>query len=69
MRDPKRIDKFCNELAEHWKKVPDWRFGHLISNVLGEEFAGKDIFFPEEKEMMAAFDHYFEKHGYTKRED
>ena len=26
MRSPERIDKFCNELAELWKKVPDWRF-------------------------------------------
>lgn len=63
MRNPDRIDEFCNELAILWKKVPDWRFGQLLSNVLGEEFAGKDIFFPEEKEMMDAFKHYFESHG------
>ncbi len=27
MRDPNRIDKFCNELAAIWKSnAPDWRF-------------------------------------------
>ena len=37
MRDPKRIDKFCDLLKELWKRVPDWRFGQLISN-LGRQF-------------------------------
>ena len=35
MRDPNRIQTFCNELANLWRKVPDWRFGQFISNVLG----------------------------------
>ena len=60
MRDPKRIYAFCNKLAEHWSKVPDWRFGQLLSNVLGQEMKGKDLFFPEEDEMMGYFDHFFE---------
>lgn len=33
MRDPKRIDEFCDLLKEIWKRVPDWRFGQLISNL------------------------------------
>lgn len=33
MRDLKRIDKFCDLLKEIWKRVPDWRFGQLISNL------------------------------------
>jgi len=33
MRDPNRIDKFCDELKAIWHQVPDWRFGQLISNV------------------------------------
>ena len=37
MRDPKRIDEFCDLLKELWKRVPDWRFGQLISN-LGRQF-------------------------------
>lgn len=60
MRDPKRIYEFCNKLAAHWSKVPDWRFGQLLSNVLGKEMPeGRDIFFPEEAEMMGYFDKFF----------
>lgn len=54
MRDTKRIYEFCNELANTWAtKCPDWRFGQLMMNILGEMSAkGRDPFFPEEKEMM-----------------
>ena len=57
MRDPKRIDKFCDEFGSIWKdNVPDWRFGQLISNF---EYwlngNGIDMFFPEEKEMLRLF--------------
>lgn len=58
MRNPDRIDKFCNELAKYWHMVPDWRFGQLISNVLGQE-CKKDIFFPEEPEMLGYFENFF----------
>ena len=61
MRDTKRIRKFCNELADVWeKKVPDWRFGQLMVNVLGEMAGGgRDPFFPEEDEMMEFIKKYF----------
>ena len=54
MRKSERIDKFLEEFGKEWKKVPDWRFGQFISNVLGEIVAttGVDIFFPEEDEMI-----------------
>lgn len=29
MRDPKRIDKFCEMLKVYWHMVPDWRFMQL----------------------------------------
>lgn len=61
MRNPKRIKKFCNELADIWEEyVPDWRFGQLICNVFGE-MAGenRDPFFPEEKEMIEYFRKFF----------
>jgi len=62
MRDINRIDKFCNELAEIWKKVPDWSFGQLMNNVLGQmQSEGKDIFFPEEDEMIKYFRDYFKR--------
>lgn len=33
MRDPDRIDEFCNQLAKTWHRFPDWRFGQLIANI------------------------------------
>lgn len=61
MRDPKRIYDFCNRLAACWSKVPDWRFGQLIANVLGQYVAdtGRDIFFPEDKEIIEYIEKYF----------
>lgn len=58
MRDPKRIDEFCKELAEIWKLVPDWRFGQLICNVMGT--FDRDPFFIEEDEMLKRFKAYFD---------
>jgi len=60
MRDPERIDKFCEELAVQWHKVPDWRFGQLINNVIGT-MAKKDIFFIEDDEMISFFEDYFKE--------
>ncbi len=63
MRDPNRIDKFCDELNKLWHKVPDWRFGQLMSNVLSTFQAEKmrDIFYPEDEEMLDFFKKYFKE--------
>lgn len=62
MRDPKRIDEFCDELKKLWHHVPDWRFGQLMSNMLGAyvDKTRRDIFFPEDDEMMQFFKEYIE---------
>lgn len=54
MRDPNRIDKFCDELKELWHKTPDMRFGQFMSNVLSEvcSSTNKDIFYIEDESMM-----------------
>ena len=67
MRDPNRIDQFCNDLAACWHRVPDWRFGQLISNVLGAYVSEtkRDIFFPEDNEIMDFIKKYFERKGET----
>ena len=72
MRDPKRIRKFCAQLATEWEKVPDWRFGQFVLNVLGEIQAktGKDLFFIEDDDMMNAIQEFFEAPNsspYTKK--
>ena len=64
MRDKNRLDKFYNELCEiHKKHFPDWRFGQLIVNVLADWQAKtkRDIFFPEEDEMIQIFKDYVNK--------
>ena len=62
MRDPNRIDKFCNELAEIWKtNCPDWRFGQFMINVLSS--CDGDPWFYEEDEMIEKFREYFNR-GY-----
>ena len=65
MRDPARIQKFCNRLAKAWRCHPDWRFGQLISNVLGAyvDTTKRDIFFPEDDELLDFFRHYFSMEG------
>lgn len=60
MRDSKRIDRFCNELKSVWRIVPDWRFGQLMSNMLGafSQKTEKDFFFAEDEELMEFFIQY-----------
>ena len=70
MRDPKRIDKFCDLLKEIWKRVPDWRFGQLISNLGRQlEWTPGGFFYAEDEEFMnelsrilAKFNEYENKH-------
>lgn len=70
MRDPKRIDKFCDLLKELWKRVPDWRFGQLISNLGRQlEWTPGGFFYAEDEEFMnelarilAKFNEYENKH-------
>ena len=53
MRDPKRIDKFCDLVKELWKRVPDWRFGQLISNLGRQlEWTPGGFFYAEDEEFM-----------------
>jgi predicted Rdx family selenoprotein len=64
MRDISRLDKFYDELKEiHKKNFPDWRFGQMIVNVLADWQAKtkRDIFFPEEDEMIQIFRDYVSK--------
>lgn len=70
MRDPKRIDEFCDLLKELWKRVPDWRFGQLISNLGRQlEWTPGGFFYAEDEEFMnelarilAKFNEYENKH-------
>lgn len=50
MRDINRIEPFCEQLAEQWKRVPDMRFGQFMSNILG--VIGRDPFYIEDNSML-----------------
>ena len=60
MRDPNRIYKFCNQLAEIWTtKCPDWRFGQLIENF--KRYIGvQDLFFIEDDKLEEKIKDYFD---------
>lgn len=57
MRNPKRIDDFCEKLKEYWHKVPDWRFGQLINNIYRTYHLGDGFYVEDDKllEFMADF--------------
>ena len=59
MRDIKRIRKFCDRLATAWEKVPDWRFGQFIVNLI--RYMAKDPFFPEDEEMIQIIEEFAER--------
>lgn len=52
MRDPARIKKFCDELANIWEQsCPDQRFGQFITNVFNSQQI-YDPWFLEDDEML-----------------
>lgn len=64
MREVKRIDMFTTALNEVWKEhFVDWRFGQFMNNffsyVVNEKH--RDIFFPEEDEMLRYLYEYCEQ--------
>lgn len=59
MRDINRIDPFLERLGKVWKKVPDWRFGQLMVNVLNS--MKQDPFFPEDDKMIEYFEDFFKE--------
>lgn len=63
MRDPNRIDKFCDELKTIWHKVPDWRLSQLMKNALNEwiNLYGTDPFYAEDPEFMEFIKSFIEE--------
>jgi hypothetical protein len=64
MRKAERLDYFYDEKCRlHKKYLPDWRVGQLDSNFYGwlTSSQGKDMFFPEEDEMLKWFKTYIKE--------
>ena len=60
MRDPNRIYKYCFKLADIWNKVPDWRLGQFMINMVTiAEYDGNDVFYMEDDEFMKMIEDYF----------
>lgn len=57
MRDINRIDDFLKRLGDCWKKVPDWRFGQLISNITFNQ----DMFHYEDVQYIQIIEDYFKE--------
>lgn len=66
MRDPKRIRKFLNKLADIWETYfPDLRFGQFIFCVFSLiNTAMKDPFYIEDEEFLT----YVQEFANTKKE-
>ena len=63
MRNPDRIYGYCARLCELWRRVPDWRFGQLMCNMLGQYSAdtGGDPFFVEDEWLFKFFEKYMKE--------
>ena len=60
MRDPKRFDKFYEELKEiHSQYFPDWRFGQFMINFMS--WYG-DPFYLEEDDFMKKVEEFVNYH-------
>lgn len=60
MRDPNRIDKFCDELKTIWHQVSDWRFGQLMLNF----FSNMDstfTFYMEDEDLFKVLNEYIKE--------
>ena len=56
MRDINRIDKYCAQLAEMWKRLPDWRFTQLLANYAREN--GGISFYMEDEDFFPSLAEY-----------
>ena len=64
MRKAERLDYFYDEKCRlHKKYLPDWRVGQLDSNFYGwlMHVQARDLFFPEEDEMLKWFQMYIKE--------
>lgn len=59
MRNPERIDNFCNQLAKFWERYPDLRFGQvveLLKKYNQDRCGNPDIFYVEDSIILQMID-------------
>lgn len=62
MRDPNRIDGYCDRMKAIWGKVPDWRFGQMMMNIMCDYLSetSRDVFYLEDEELFAWMEKYMD---------
>lgn len=61
MRDINRIDDYCAQLAEMWKRLPDWRFTQLLTNYAREN--GGISFYMEDEDFFRSLAEYIDQNA------
>lgn len=61
MRDINRIDKYCVQLAQMWKRLPDWRFTQLLTNYAREN--GGISFYMEDEDFFPSLAEYVDQNA------
>jgi len=66
MDSPERINEILPILQSAWERVPDWRLGQLMVNLLGEvrdeyKFSKNDPFYLEDDVLLLALQRFLEK--------
>ena len=59
MRNPERINNFCNQLAKFWEQHPDLRFGQvveLLKKYNRDRCGNPDIFYVEDFTILQMID-------------
>jgi len=56
MRNPERIPIIIKKLEQAWLKVPDWRLGQLVSNLMGVGI--QDVFHQEDDKWEEDLDNF-----------
>lgn len=63
LRDPNRIKRICEKLAEAWLCAPDQRLGQFLENYIFAHHERGCIFFQEDDITEKNLDHYNEMKG------
>lgn len=59
MRDINRIDDYCVQLAQMWKRLSDWRFTQLLANYAREN--GGISFYMEDEDFFPSLAEYVDR--------
>lgn len=70
MRDPARIKRIISLTMKFWQQVPDWRFGQLLSNLMGFIYTDThaDPFYVEDDKIEELLEKYCKEYNIYENE-